>query len=86
MDAGDGRHGSILYPNATNGVVEKTAANNESDGGVEFKGFVTDNPDLWFYQLVHFLSVVTLIIFGLIKGLTCAVQFLKGSKRFDQIN
>ena len=81
MDAGDGRDGSILHPNATAEGILESLPRNESDDKVEFKGFVTDNPDLWFYQLVHFLSVLALIVFGLIKGLSCAIQFLKGSKR-----
>ena len=78
MDAGDGRDGSILHPNATAQEILEALPKNDT---VEFKGYVTDNPDLWFYQLVHFLSVIALIVFGLIKGLSCAIQFLKGSKR-----
>ena len=81
MDAGDGRDGSILHPNATAQEILESLPKNETNGTIEFKGYVTDNPDLWFYQLIHFLSTVAIIVFGLIKGLSCAIQFLKGSKR-----
>ena len=85
MDAGDGRDGSILHPNATSERVLESLPKNESDETVKFNGYVTDNPDLWFYQLVHLFSVIALIVFGLIKGLSCAIQFLKGSKRWGNL-
>lgn len=34
-----------------------------------------------FYQLVLFLTLVVMIIFGLIKSFSLAIQFLKGSSK-----
>ena len=44
-------------------------------------GYVTDNPDLWVYQLIHFASLGVMLTFGIIKGISMAIQFLKGSSR-----
>ena len=40
----------------------------------EMKGFVTDHPDLWMFQLVHVMSLVVLMIIGFIKGFSLAVR------------
>jgi hypothetical protein len=71
MDKGDGTTGT----NETVVVLSNTTQ--------VFKGFVSDNPDLWFYQLVYFLSVVALVLVGIIKGMIAAIQFLKGARRKD---
>ncbi len=47
----------------------------------ELKGFVTDHPDLWFYQAVYMTTVGVMLVFGLIKGFSIAVFFLRGSTR-----
>ena len=45
---------------------------------------ITDNPNLWFYQLIHGISLIVMIIFGLIKGLSLAYSLLKGSSVLHQ--
>jgi hypothetical protein len=44
----------------------------------ELKGFVNDNPDLWFYQLVYGLTFGVILFIGLIKGIGIARQLLLG--------
>ncbi len=53
---------------------------------IELKGFVTENPDLWFYQLVHLSLLGLMLLLGFIKGFWIAVVFLKGAtKMHDQM-
>ena len=42
---------------------------------------MTDNPDLWIFQLIHFGSLGLMMFFGIVKGVSMAIQFLKGSTR-----
>lgn len=44
----------------------------------ELKGFVNDNPNLWFYQLVYGLTFAIMIFIGLMKGIGIARQLLLG--------
>jgi pheromone shutdown protein TraB len=44
----------------------------------ELKGFVNDNPDLWFYQLVYGLTFGIMLFVGLMKGIGIARQLLLG--------
>jgi hypothetical protein len=44
------------------------------------KGYVNDNPDLWFYQLVYGLSFAVMMFIGLMKGIGIARQLLLGMK------
>ncbi|TRY70687.1 hypothetical protein TCAL_10025 [Tigriopus californicus] len=54
---------------------------NETFSDIELKGYVTDNPHLWFYQTVYFLNLGIMVVIGLVKGIVLAFQFLKGSSR-----
>ena len=45
---------------------------------------ISNNPDLWFYQLIHGISLLVLIILGLIKGLLIAHRLLIGSHSLHQ--
>ena len=45
---------------------------------------ISNNPDLWFYQLIHGISLLVLIILGLIKGLLIAYRLLIGSHSLHQ--
>lgn len=54
---------------------------NETFSDIELKGYVTDNPRLWFYQTVYFLNLGVMVFIGLVKGILLAFQFLKGSAR-----
>ena len=45
---------------------------------------ISNNPDLWFYQLIHGVSLLVLIILGLIKGLLIAYRLLIGSHSLHQ--
>jgi len=44
----------------------------------ELKGYVNDNPDLYFYQLVFGLTFVIMLFIGLVKGIGIARQLLLG--------
>jgi hypothetical protein len=44
----------------------------------ELKGFVNDNPDLFFYQLVYGLTFCVMMFIGLMKGIGIARQLLLG--------
>lgn len=44
----------------------------------DLKGYVNDNPDLFFYQLVYGLTFCIMIFIGLIKGIGIARQLLLG--------
>jgi hypothetical protein len=44
----------------------------------ELKGYVNDNPDLWFYQLVYGLTFGIMLFIGLMKGIGIARQLLIG--------
>jgi hypothetical protein len=44
----------------------------------ELKGFVNDNPDLWFYQLVYGITFCIMMFIGLMKGIGIARQLLLG--------
>jgi hypothetical protein len=44
----------------------------------ELKGYVNDNPDLWFYQLVYGLTFAIMLFIGLMKGIGIARQLLLG--------
>lgn len=46
--------------------------------GEELKGYVNDNPDLWFYQLVYGLGFIVMMFVGLMKGIGIARQLLLG--------
>lgn len=47
----------------------------------ELKGYVNDNPDLFFYQLVYGLTFCVMMIVGLVKGIGIARQLLLGMFR-----
>ncbi len=47
----------------------------------EIVGYVTDNPDLWFYQLVYVSLVLGMVVVGLVKGFAEVFYFMKGAKR-----
>jgi hypothetical protein len=44
----------------------------------ELKGYVNDNPDLFFYQLVYGLIFCLMMVTGVMKGLGIARQLLLG--------
>jgi len=44
----------------------------------ELKGYVNDNPNLFFYQLVYGLTFCIMMVIGLIKGIGIARQLLLG--------
>jgi hypothetical protein len=44
----------------------------------ELKGYVNDNPDLFFYQLVYGLTFCVMMFIGLMKGIGIARQLLLG--------
>jgi hypothetical protein len=44
----------------------------------QLKGYVNDNPDLWFYQLVYGLTFGVMLVVGLVKGIGIARQLLLG--------
>ena len=45
---------------------------------------ITNNPNLWYYQLVHGISLIVMIIVGLIKGFIIAHRLLIGSHTLHQ--
>ena len=57
MDAGDG--------------MEDLRRTNSSDGSSlsddELKGLINNNPKLWLYQLVYFVMIIAMFLFGIIK-------------------
>ncbi|XP_033609843.1 multidrug resistance-associated protein 5 isoform X2 [Cryptotermes secundus] len=73
LDQGDGleaeRKENITRYNLTNMTEE------------ELKGYVNDNPDLWFYQLMYGLTFGIMLFIGLMKGIGIARQLLLGSSR-----
>ncbi|KAB7497030.1 Multidrug resistance-associated protein 5 [Armadillidium nasatum] len=50
----------------------------------ELKGDVTQNPNLWIYQLVYGLSFVFLIAIGIVKGIGVTFRVLAGSSKLHQ--
>ncbi len=75
-----------ILPTASNSNASLT---DEIDGNIDVattKGYVTDNPDLWFYQSVYLYVVVGMMVIGFIKGFYIAVFFIRGSTRMhDQM-
>ncbi|KAJ4445532.1 hypothetical protein ANN_12212 [Periplaneta americana] len=47
----------------------------------ELKGFVNDNPHLWFFQLIYGVTFAFIMFIGLLKGIGIARQLLLGSSR-----
>ena len=45
---------------------------------------ITNNPNLWYYQLVHGISLIVMILVGLIKGFIIAHRLLIGSHTLHQ--
>ena len=45
----------------------------------QFKGYITDHPDLWFYQMIYGLSLPIMIFFGIVKGYGIAFLLLRGA-------
>ena len=45
---------------------------------------ITNNPNLWYYQLVHGISLIVMILVGLIKGFIIAHRLLIGSHALHQ--
>ncbi|XP_046999518.1 ATP-binding cassette sub-family C member 5-like isoform X1 [Schistocerca americana] len=70
LDEGDGKEGERIY--------NVTHYNQTFDN---MKGFVNDNPFLWFYQLIYGMTFVVMMVFGMIKGIGIARQLLYGSSR-----
>ncbi len=69
---------TILHGNLSSDVMTLTES--------ELKGFVTDNPDVWFYQAVYLVTVGVMLALGFVKGFSIAVAFLRGStKMHDQM-
>ncbi|KAK7082304.1 Multidrug resistance-associated protein 5, partial [Halocaridina rubra] len=54
---------------------------NSSRSEEEVKGNITDNPDMWMYQLVYAMSFVLLLITGIIKGTGVTFRVLAGASR-----
>lgn len=52
----------------------------------ELKGDVTQNPNLWIYQLVYGLSFVFLIATGIVKGIGVTFRYYKHSVIFDLLD
>ena len=63
--------------NATIDMTMTTKQMNMTDD--ELKGFINDNPDLWFYQLVYGLTLPVMLAFGIVKGFSLAIQLLRGA-------
>ena len=45
---------------------------------------ITNNPNLWYYQLVHGISLIVMITIGLVKGILIAHRLLIGSHVLHQ--
>ena len=50
----------------------------------ELRGNIADNPDRWFYQLIHGLSLIFMILVGVIKGYSLALALLKGASNLHE--
>lgn len=72
LDKGDGRY---FERQANLSVVAQNLTEDE------MKGFVTDNPDLWFYQTVLAMSLPAMLLVGMLKGFSLTVQSIRGSFR-----
>ena len=42
----------------------------------QMKGYVTDNPNLWIYQLIYASSLFIIFISGISKGIAVANRFV----------
>ena len=45
----------------------------------ELRGNISDNPERWFYQLVHGSSLILMVLVGICKGYGMAKALLKGA-------
>lgn len=75
LDQGDGQVDE-RYANAT--------AMNLTLTDHELKGDISKNPEMWFYQTIHGLSLVVLVLMGFAKGFGMAMALLRGSSRLHQ--
>ena len=82
VDAGDGSElHKILQENETLRSYNNITITEEDIGESQN---ITNNPDLWYYQLVHGISLIIMIIIGLIKGFSIAHRLLIGSHVLHQ--
>ena len=79
LDEGGGSR--LVQQNNTMGIYNNTTISEEQI--LEAQN-ITNNPSLWYYQLIHGLSLIVLIIIGLIKGLSIAHRLLIGSHVLHQ--
>ncbi len=79
LDAGDGQE--LERRNNLTFLLEfnKNVTNLSTIPEVELKGFVTDNPNLSWYQWVYVSTLLVMIALGLIKSFSLAFRFLFGS-------
>ena len=75
LDDGDGQVQSRL---------NESIAMNITLTDEELRGNIADNPDRWFYQLIHGLSLIFMILVGVIKGYSLALALLKGASNLHE--
>ena len=82
VDEGDGSHLSkLMKENSTFGNYANMSFTDEQISEAQN---ITNNPNLWFYQLIHGISLIVLIILGLFKGFIIAHRLLIGSHTLHQ--
>ena len=82
VDDGDGSNlHKILKENASLGIFTNMSF---TEAEILESQNISNNPDLWFYQLIHGISLIVLIILGLIKGFVIAHRLLIGSHSLHQ--
>ena len=82
LDDGDGSDRQALHQQNSTRSIHGNGSTSEEEN-LQSQN-ITDNPNLWFYQLIHGISLIVMIIFGLIKGLSLAYSLLKGSSVLHQ--
>lgn len=82
VDEGDGSNiHKIWKQNGTLGNNRNTTITEEE---ILESQNITNNPNLWYYQLVHGISLIVMILVGLIKGVMIAHRLLIGSHYLHQ--
>ena len=83
VDAGDGTEIDVMLTenSSTSQYVTNTTTTQDQ---ISASQNITNNPNLWYYQLVHGISLIVMITIGLVKGILIAHRLLIGSHVLHQ--
>ena len=83
VDSGDGREIDVMMTENSSTSQYFTNITVTKDQ-IAASQNITNNPNLWYYQLVHGISLIVMITIGLVKGILIAHRLLIGSHVLHQ--